>query len=280
MEAVVRQATPAVRPDDIVAALRVVAVSPTTLRSGATKRCVWRRGRSTHGRRRRSARCRSITASDVVGLPLDRQVKRLRLRARTKVRRLYRLRAAAVTLMRRAPGGRTERSEPMLEPDNPDNTRLRHRLPTPVKAPRTRSRQKTAGTAEVPQSAPNATSADSARNASSPQSAAEAPESTVSNEAPARSPRRRTARKSVDAATAADTPGSCRGHRGSVSGEPRRPGRAAPFGEEGRRRSRHARAPSDRPSRPDRRVANAVVDAIPPHDGGAQRAVRGTGERT
>src|SRR6478609_11047165 len=116
--------------------------------------------------------------------------------------------------MCRAPGGRTERSEPMLEPDNPEqHSPASPTAKPPAKAPRVRSRaKKTAGTAEVPQS--NATSTDSARNATSPQTAAEAAESTVSDEAPARSPRRRTARKSVDAATA-DTQAAAVGTEGS-----------------------------------------------------------------
>jgi ribonuclease E len=155
----------------------------------------------------------------------------------------------------------------MLEPDNPEqHSPASPTAKPPVKAPRTRSRaKKTAGTAEVPQSAPNATSADSARNASSPQSAAEAPESTVSNEAPARSPRRRTARKSVDAATAADTQVAAVGTEASVSGEP------APPRPTRRRSAKKAAAeaaapepPQTAPPAPTAEVANDVVDAIPP----------------
>ena len=155
----------------------------------------------------------------------------------------------------------------MLEPDNPEqHSPASPTAKPPVKAARTRSRaKKTAGTAEVPQSAPNATSADSARNASSPQSAAEAPESTVSNEAPARSPRRRTARKSVDAATAADTQVAAAGTEASVSGEP------APPRPTRRRSAKKAAAeaatpepPPTAPPAPTAEVANAVVDAIPP----------------
>ena len=109
-------------------------------------------------RRRRSARYRSFTASDVVAPPLDRARSSDRDFARApRCARLHRLRAAAVTPMRRAPGGRTERPEPMLEPDNPERTAPASAPPTPtVKAPRARSRaKKAAGTAEAPESAPN-----------------------------------------------------------------------------------------------------------------------------
>ena len=61
-------------------------------------------------RRRRSARCRSFAASDVVGPSLDRARSSDQDFARApRCARLHRLRAAAVTPMRRAPGGRTER---------------------------------------------------------------------------------------------------------------------------------------------------------------------------
>ena len=131
----------------------------------------------------------------------------------------------------------------MLEPDNPEQHSPA--LPTakpPVKAPRARSRaKKTAGTAE-------------------------APESTVSNEAPARSPRRRTARKSVDAATAADPQATAVGTEASGSAEP------APPRPTRRRSAKKAAAeaatppepPPTAPPAPTAEVANAVVDAIPP----------------
>ncbi len=148
---------------------------------------------------RRSARYRSFTASDVVAPPLDRARSSDQDFARApRCARLHRLRAAAVTPMRRAPGGRTERPEPMLEPDNPERTAPASAPPTPtVKAPRARSRaKKAAGTAEAPESAPND---------KSPESATQAPESAGTDGAPARTPRRRTARKAVAAAAAAET---------------------------------------------------------------------------
>ena len=154
----------------------------------------------------------------------------------------------------------------MLEPDNPEQqSPASPTAKPPAKAPRTRSRaKKTAGTAEVPQS--NATSTDSARNATSPQTAAEAAESTVSDEAPARSPRRRTARKSVDAASAADPQPAAVGTEASGSAEP------APPRPMRRRSAKKAAAEAATPPEPPptapaastTEVANDVVDAIPP----------------
>ena len=155
----------------------------------------------------------------------------------------------------------------MLEPDNPEQHSPASPTAKPsVKAPRTRSRaKKTAGTAEVPQSAPNATSANSGRNATSPQSAAEPPGSTVSDEAPARSPRRRTARKSVDAASAADTQAAAVGTEASGSAEPTppRPTRRRSAKKAAAEAAAEA-APPTAPAAPTAEVANDVVDAIPP----------------
>jgi ribonuclease E len=151
----------------------------------------------------------------------------------------------------------------MLEPDNPEQHSPASPTAKPsVKAPRTRSRaKKTAGTAEVPQSAPNATSANSGRNATSPQSAAEPPGSTVSDEAPARSPRRRTARKSVDAASAADTQAAAVGTEASGSAEPTPP---RPTRRRSAKKAAAEAAPPTAPAAPTAEVANDVVDAIPP----------------
>ena len=146
----------------------------------------------------------------------------------------------------------------MLEPDDPErHAPASPTSKTPVKAPRTRSRaKKTADTAEVLDSAPKATSADLAPNATSPQSATEAPEPTVSNEAPARSPRRRAARKSVDAGTEATG--------GAEPAAPPRPVR--------RRSAKKVAAVAATPPDPARtsapaptaEVAADAVDAIPP----------------
>ena len=151
----------------------------------------------------------------------------------------------------------------MLEPDNPEQHSPASPTAKPsVKAPRTRSRaKKTAGTAEVPQSAPNARPADSGRNATSPQSAAEPPGSTVSDEAPARSPRRRTARKSVDAASAADTQAAAVGTEASGSAEPTPP---RPTRRRSAKKAAAEAAPPTAPAAPTAEVANDVVDAIPP----------------
>ena len=151
----------------------------------------------------------------------------------------------------------------MLEPDNPEQHSPASPTAKPsVKAPRTRSRaKKTAGTAEVPQSAPNARLADSGRNATSPQSAAEPPGSTVSDEAPARSPRRRTARKSVDAASAADTQAAAVGTEASGSAEPTPP---RPTRRRSAKKAAAEAAPPTAPAAPTAEVANDVVDAIPP----------------
>ena len=111
MEAVVRQVTPAVRPDDIVAALRAVAGLAQTLRRGPTRRCGWRRGRSTELAPSAIRLLPIDTASDVVGLTArpPRSSDRDFASAPT-VRRRHRLRAAAVTLVAsraRGPNGET-----------------------------------------------------------------------------------------------------------------------------------------------------------------------------